>query len=696
MVDRRLGIPGEDLPGSFSATDFVDWYCGHPDADARTASPCRPRRSVVIGVGNVAVDVARVLAKTADELSRTDVPGHVLDVLAASAVTRRPHDRPARARRTPSSPSRSCASSASWPTRTSASTRPDLELPRRTTPTSRPTGTLRGNLEVLRGWAGPDAEGRPRRLRRAVLAAPGGDPRRRPGERAPARADPAGRAAGWSAPASSTTSRPSMVLRSVGYRSVPLPGLPFDEDDRTVPHDGRPGASRRADPGEYVAGWLKRGPTGVIGTNKSDAAETVRTLLADADRLPRAPERDPDAIVELLRERKVRAVDWAGWEAIDAAEKALGAARDCARIKIADRETLLRRRWATSSASPFPLNGRTAGPTYGEVVREGELAVGGRRARSRRAVSLPTAVGALPARSSDLSATDLLARVKASGSVGHSGYAEAVGGLDLPLTADFTALTSLLGDRTRLRSWWRSDEDWRVDAVQTTGEAGTYRDASGIWSWDYEQDTSSAPASPTVRLPRVSDVEPAALGPPAAVRGRGRGRVRLPAGGSPAGTRPGSGCGRPTTAPRSTGSTSGSTRPPGSRCGSRSTGRTPRGRCWRRPSSTSPRRTPPPSDTWFTPPSRAGSAARPTPTWPPRSTSSPRWCRRDAGRAARPAGDHRPRLGRHVRVRADRCWSRCRCRGGSPGRCATSWPRRRGRPRLPRAYGSRSGRCRCC
>ncbi|HVC72773.1 MAG TPA: hypothetical protein VNC85_03300 [Mycobacteriales bacterium] len=126
-------------------------------------------------------------------------------------------------------------------------------------------------------------------------------------------------------------------------------------------------------------------------------------------------------------------------------------------------------------------------------------------------VSLPTAIGALPARSSELSATELLAKVKASASVGHSGYAESVGGLDLPLTDDFTALTSLLGDRTRIRSWWRSEDDWRVDAVQTTGEAGTYRDSSGIWSWDYEQDTIVRTSEPTVRLPRVSDVEPAAL-----------------------------------------------------------------------------------------------------------------------------------------------------------------------------------------
>jgi hypothetical protein len=126
-------------------------------------------------------------------------------------------------------------------------------------------------------------------------------------------------------------------------------------------------------------------------------------------------------------------------------------------------------------------------------------------------VSLPLAVGALPARQTGVSATDLLGKVQASGAVGHSGYAESVGGLILPLTTDFTALTSLFGDRTRIRSWWRGEEDWRIDAVQTTGEAGTYRDRDGIWSWDYEQDTTTRSTEPTVRLPRVADVEPAAL-----------------------------------------------------------------------------------------------------------------------------------------------------------------------------------------
>ncbi|HST64943.1 MAG TPA: hypothetical protein VLM05_07120 [Mycobacteriales bacterium] len=126
-------------------------------------------------------------------------------------------------------------------------------------------------------------------------------------------------------------------------------------------------------------------------------------------------------------------------------------------------------------------------------------------------VSLPLAVGALPARPSEVSATDLLRRVQASGGVGHSGYAESVGGLVLPLTTDFTALTSLFGDRTRIRSFWRGPEDWRVDALQTTGEASTYRNGSDVWTWDYEQNTATVGIEPPVRLPGVPDVEPAAL-----------------------------------------------------------------------------------------------------------------------------------------------------------------------------------------
>lgn len=126
-------------------------------------------------------------------------------------------------------------------------------------------------------------------------------------------------------------------------------------------------------------------------------------------------------------------------------------------------------------------------------------------------VSLPLAVGALPAGSTQVSATDLLRKVQTSGSVGHSGYAESVGGLVLPLTTDFTALTSLLGDRTRIRSFWRGEEDWRIDVLQTTGEASTYRNDNVDLTWDFEQSSGSVAAESIVRLPRVADVEPTAL-----------------------------------------------------------------------------------------------------------------------------------------------------------------------------------------
>lgn len=127
-------------------------------------------------------------------------------------------------------------------------------------------------------------------------------------------------------------------------------------------------------------------------------------------------------------------------------------------------------------------------------------------------VALPLAVGALPARGDRTSADELLGAVKRSGATGYSGLAEAVGGLRLPLTADFSALTDLFGDRSRLRVWWRGEQDWRVDTVQPTGESGLYRDADGLWTWEYERGTALRTTDPAVRLPRAPDLDPAALG----------------------------------------------------------------------------------------------------------------------------------------------------------------------------------------
>jgi ferredoxin/flavodoxin---NADP+ reductase len=136
-----------------------------------------------------------------------------------------------------------------------------------------------------------------------------------------------------------------MVLRAVGYRGIPSPGLPFDQDRGVIPSlAGRVQRDGVAVPGEYTAGWIKRGPTGVIGTNKSDASETVASLLADSDAalLPLAPDRDPAAVLELLASRGVEVVTWDGWRAIEAAEADLGRAQGRDQVKIADRESLLR------------------------------------------------------------------------------------------------------------------------------------------------------------------------------------------------------------------------------------------------------------------------------------------------------------------------------------------------------------------
>jgi ferredoxin/flavodoxin---NADP+ reductase len=291
MRDRRLGIPGEDLPGSYAATDFVNWYCGHPDMDSG-AFTLEAESVAVIGVGNVAVDVARILARDPAELHTTDVPQPVLDALHASKV-REVHmigrRGPAYAKFTtkelrelgelPGVEVVVHADEADLDAFDSSGEGAGLaEADRR----------VRGNMVAISKWAqgtpvGPAASGHARRLIVRFWLKPveilGTE--RVSGitlERTAIDASGALRGTGQY-----ETLAAQMVLRSVGYQSVPLPGVPFDERASVVPNAlGRVlGADGAPLPGEYVAGWLKRGPTGVIGTNKSDAAETVRCLLED-------------------------------------------------------------------------------------------------------------------------------------------------------------------------------------------------------------------------------------------------------------------------------------------------------------------------------------------------------------------------------------------------------------------------------
>jgi ferredoxin--NADP+ reductase len=368
MRDRRLGIPGEDLPGSVAATDFVNWYCGHPDIDPG-AFVLDAESVAVIGVGNVAVDVARILARDPAELRETDVSQPVLDALMASKV-REVHmigrRGPAQAKFT-TKELRELGELAGVDIVVGPG-EADLAAFDPTGESARLAQSdrhVRGNYNVIAGWAQRRPAGGARRLTVRFWLRPteihGGE--RVSGltlERT--RLDERGALTGTG---EYETLDAAMVLRSVGYQSVPLPGVPFDERTSTVPNaEGRVlGPDGEPLPGEYVAGWLKRGPTGVIGTNKSDAAQTVRSLLADLCGgpgpddvpLPRAgllpyPEPvagDGDApgsasrFAAELAARGIRPVSYADWLGIEAAEKELAASLGRgARVKLASRDEL--------------------------------------------------------------------------------------------------------------------------------------------------------------------------------------------------------------------------------------------------------------------------------------------------------------------------------------------------------------------
>jgi ferredoxin--NADP+ reductase len=335
-TDNRLGIPGEQLDGSHAATEFVAWYNGHP-AYADRRFDLTAERAVVIGNGNVALDVARMLVLTPDELAPTDTADHALDALAAARV----QEVAVLGRRGPAQ---------------AAFTNPELlelgELSRADVvvdpadlegiqPPAADT-TKRRNVEILREYAGREAGGKSHRIALRFLRSPveilGDAQGRVRGVRvvrneldADGRAVPTG---------DEEVIECGLVLRSIGYRGVPLDGIPFDErrglirnDDGRVVDDN--GTALR---GEYAVGWIKRGPSGVIGTNKKCAADTVTAILDDAGahalNVPGRPDRD--TIEPWLRERAPALVTWSGWQAIDHHERGRGEASGRPRVKLTD------------------------------------------------------------------------------------------------------------------------------------------------------------------------------------------------------------------------------------------------------------------------------------------------------------------------------------------------------------------------
>ncbi|MFG1644704.1 FAD-dependent oxidoreductase [Amycolatopsis sp. NPDC049252] len=341
-ADRALDIPGVDLDGSYGAADFVSWYDGHPDVP-RTW-PLEASSVAVLGVGNVALDVARILAKTADELLTTDIPDNVYQGLKASPVTdvhvfgRRG---PAQAKFTPlelreldHSPN---VEVLVYPE--------DIEFDEGSVAALRASKQIDMVVKTLQEWAIRDPGTRPRRLHLHFFHSPSevlGADGRVVGlrtERTELTGDGNVRGTGefhdWDVQA---------VYRAVGYLSSHLPELPFDHVNGVVPNQ----AGRVLDldenqlPGVYVTGWIKRGPIGLIGHTKGDAAETIASLLTDADTLT-APKYDsPDAILDLLATRGIPFTTWEGWGKLDAHEKSLGEADGRERIKVVDREEMTR------------------------------------------------------------------------------------------------------------------------------------------------------------------------------------------------------------------------------------------------------------------------------------------------------------------------------------------------------------------
>ncbi len=341
QTDRPMGIPGEDLPGSWAATEFVAWYNGHPDyQEIEFDLSCE--RAVVVGAGNVALDVVRMLALAPEEIRPTDTTDAAIEAILGSGLK----EIVLLARRGPAQAAFTTPELKELGELTDADVvvdPADLDLDPVSEAALAGDTNARRNVEVLREYAAREPAGKRRTIRMRFAVSPVailGEERVEAIEvvRNDLVADGSG-----AIRAVATAEREilpcGVVFRSVGYLGVGLSGVPFDDARATIPHrDGRV-LDAQGDhlAGVYCAGWIKRGPSGVIGTNKKDANETVDLLLEDA-RAGRLGRGDPstsfETVERLLASRGVEYVSYAGWEAIDAAEQALGEPRGRPRVKL--------------------------------------------------------------------------------------------------------------------------------------------------------------------------------------------------------------------------------------------------------------------------------------------------------------------------------------------------------------------------
>jgi ferredoxin/flavodoxin---NADP+ reductase len=340
QTDRRLGVPGEDLPGSWPATAFVAWYNGHPDFQ-ELEFDLSHRRAVVVGNGNVAVDCVRMLALTPEELAPTDTTHEAIEAIVGAGIEeivmlgRRG---PVQAAFTPPE-LKELGELAGADVIVDPA---DLELdPASERELAADTQRAQRNMELLREYSLREPAGKPRRIVLRFLASPlaiAGDERVEGVEIVRNELVEEGGRIVARPTAEVESLEAGLVLRSVGYKGVPLAGVPFDEASGTIPNDaGRVRGAERT----YVAGWIKRGPSGVIGTNKKDATETVEALLADARAGHLVRANLAQGLETLLESRGVDYVEQSGWQAIDAAERSAGEPPGRPRVKLHTWEKLL-------------------------------------------------------------------------------------------------------------------------------------------------------------------------------------------------------------------------------------------------------------------------------------------------------------------------------------------------------------------
>ena len=352
QTDRRMGIPGEDLQGSHPATEFVAWYNGHPDY-RHLQFDLTPERAAVVGIGNVAIDVARILCRTVDELRTTDIADYALEALSKSHVKevyllgRRG---PAQAAFTPPEikevgemadadvvvlPEEAQLDPLSQAAVASASDRSVLR-----------------NVEILQGYAVRKPTGKSRRLTVRFLVSPveliGDAAGRVVKMRLVKNRLVASETGSLSAKATDQLEElpVGLVFRSVGYRGVPLPDVPFHEKWGVILNEkGRviDPESKQPFVGQYTAGWIKRGPSGVIGTNKPDAVETVNCMLEDLaqDKLLQPSQPESRCVEDLVRARQPLFFTFADWLKLDEMEVARGQAQGRPRVKFTSVEEML-------------------------------------------------------------------------------------------------------------------------------------------------------------------------------------------------------------------------------------------------------------------------------------------------------------------------------------------------------------------